>query len=92
MNNVDLIGHLGSVLTSITFIPQVYRTWKTKQVEGLSLTMMGIVLASTVVWLAYGLMANLLPVIICNSIVFTLSLILIILKLKYGRKAHGGNL
>ncbi len=89
MNNVDLIGHLGSVLTSITFIPQVYKTWTTKEVEGLSLAMMFIILTSTVVWLVYGLLANLLPVIICNAIVFTLSLILIIMKLKYHKKTVG---
>ena len=89
MNNVDLIGHLGSVLTSITFIPQVYKTWTTKEVEGLSLAMMFIILTSTVVWLVYGLLANLLPVIICNAIVFTLSLILIIMKLKHHKKTVG---
>ena len=86
MDWIEVVGLLGSVLSSITFIPQVYQTWKTKSVGDLNLVMMGIVFLSTVIWLVYGVGKGLLPVIICNGIICLLSLLLIYFKLRYGRK------
>ena len=50
MDSVEFIGHVGAFLSSVTFIPQVYKVWKTKSVNDLSLTMMFIVKTSTIVW------------------------------------------
>ena len=86
MNHIDLIGYLGSFLTSITFIPQVYKTWKTKSVGDLSLTMMLIVVTSCIVWLVYAIALMLWPVIIANGIIGMLSLMLIYFKWAYGKK------
>lgn len=83
MNYIDLVGYFGSFLTSVTFIPQVYKTWQTKSAGDLSLTMLFIVLASTVVWLIYAFGLMLWPVIIANSIIGVLSLMLIYFKLTY---------
>ena len=51
---VENIGYIGSLLTSITFIPQVYKSWKSKSVGDLSIAMIVIVISSTIVWLIYG--------------------------------------
>lgn len=80
------MGHFGAFLTSVTFVPQVYKVWKTKSVNDLSITMMGIVVLSTIVWLTYAFALHLLPVIIANSIVFVLSLMLIYFKLTFPKK------
>lgn len=77
---VDYVGYFGSFLTSITFIPQVYKAWKTKSVGDLSIWMMLIVVLSTIVWLVYGLAIHSGPVMAANSIVFALSLLLIYFK------------
>lgn len=83
MNWIEIVGHIGSTLSSLTFIPQVYQTWKTKSVEDLNLFMMLIVFLSTVVWLVYGLGMHLLPVIICNGIICALSILLICFKFRF---------
>lgn len=83
MDWIDVVGHLGSVLSSITFMPQVYQSWKTKSVGDLSLMMMFIVFCSTVIWLIYGIGRMLWPVIICNSIICLLSLVLIWFKFSF---------
>jgi MtN3 and saliva related transmembrane protein len=82
-NYIDLIGYFGSFLTSITFIPQVYKTWQTKKAGDLSLTMLFIVLFSCAVWLVYAVALMLWPVIIANSIIGALSLMLIYFKLTF---------
>lgn len=86
MNHIDLIGYFGSFLTSITFIPQVYKTWRTKSVGDLSLTMMLIVVTSCIVWLVYAIALMLWPVIIANGIIGILSLMLVYFKFAYQKK------
>ena len=49
MDYIQLAGHVGAFLSSVTFIPQVYRVWKTKSANDLSLTMMIIVFTSTAI-------------------------------------------
>ncbi|NBP69104.1 MAG: hypothetical protein EBR30_09600 [Cytophagia bacterium] len=80
------MGHTGSLLSSLTFIPQVYKVWKTRRTQDLSLTMMLIVFSSTIVWVVYGIGLMLWPVIICNSFICLLSLLLIYFKLSFEKK------
>jgi MtN3 and saliva related transmembrane protein len=83
MEWVEIVGHFGAFLSSVTFIPQVYKAWQTKSVGDLSLLMMFIVFTSTIVWLVYGITLNLLPVIIANGIISVLSLTLIYFKFTF---------
>ncbi len=83
MTAIELVGHFGAFLTSVTFIPQVYKAWKTRSVGDLSLTMMLIVVTSTVVWLVYGIALLLWPVIVANTIVCVLSLLLVYFKFAF---------
>ena len=80
MDWTEVVGHIGSALSSITFMPQVYQAWKTKSVGDLSLAMMLIVFLSTIIWLIYGIGRDLMPVIICNGVICLLSLVLIYFK------------
>ncbi len=86
MSWIEMVGHAGSLLSSITFIPQVYKVWQTKRTQDLSLSMMFIVFSSTIVWIIYGVGLMLWPVIICNSIIAILSLMLIYFKLTFEKK------
>ncbi len=83
MSWIEVVGHTGAFLSSITFIPQVYKVWQSKSVGDLSLAMMVIVFSSTIVWLIYGVNLNLWPVIICNGIIALLSLTLIYFKFAF---------
>ncbi|XVJ64710.1 MAG: hypothetical protein HEQ40_00510 [Lacibacter sp.] len=83
MTWIDIVGHFGSFLSSITFMPQVYKAWQSKSVGDLSIYTILIVTFSTVVWLVYGFGYMLWPVIICNSIICFLSLVLLYFKLTF---------
>lgn len=85
MDYIQIAGHVGAFLSSVTFIPQVYRVWKTKSANDLSMTMMIIVFTSTVIWLVYGVALMLWPVILANSVIAVLSLMLIYFKLTFKR-------
>ncbi|MBW7951838.1 MAG: hypothetical protein H3C56_04610 [Chitinophagaceae bacterium] len=76
---VELIGYIGSFLTSITFLPQVYQS-----VGDLSIWMIVIVITSTLIWLVYGFgITGGGPVIVANSVVLVLSLLLLYFKLTF---------
>jgi MtN3 and saliva related transmembrane protein len=83
MEWVEIVGHFGAFLSSVTFIPQVYKAWQSRSVGDLSLLMMFIVFTSTIVWLVYGVTLNLWPVIIANGIICVLSLTLIYFKFAF---------
>jgi MtN3 and saliva related transmembrane protein len=85
---IEIVGLTGSILSSITFMPQVYQTWKTKSVGDLNLFMMLIDFISTIIWLVYGIGKLLVPVIICNGVICFLSVLLIYFKIRYTKKGN----
>jgi MtN3 and saliva related transmembrane protein len=86
MDLTEIVGHVGAALSSITFIPQVYKAWTTKSVGDLSLSMMLIVFTSTVIWLIYGISLMLWPVILANGFICFLSALLIYFKFTFPKK------
>jgi MtN3 and saliva related transmembrane protein len=80
---IDLVGLFGAFLTSITFIPQVYKAWQTRSVGDLSTWTVLIVIISAIVWLVYALYLRLMPVIIANSIILVLAVLLLYFKLSF---------
>ena len=82
---VELIGFAAAFLTTIAFIPQVIQVWKSKPVEGLSLTTYIIFVIGVFLWFLYGLKIGSLSMIIANSITVILALIIIyhIIKEKF---------
>jgi MtN3 and saliva related transmembrane protein len=73
MDSAEIIGLVGSFLSSITFLPQVLQVHRTQSAKDLSMNMLLIIFSSTIVWLIYGSLKGLLPVIICNGIIMLLS-------------------
>ena len=85
----DLIGFIATAFTTVAFIPQLLRAWQTKKTEDLSLLTLVILAIGLVLWLVYGLLANLKPIIFANTFTLVLVSATIVLKLRYdfsGRK------
>ena len=83
MTAIEILGLAAGTISSITFLPQVYKTWQTKKAGDLSMSMMVIVFTSTIIWLIYGISLQLMPVIICNGIIMLLSALLIYFKITF---------
>ncbi|MEP3388707.1 MAG: SemiSWEET family transporter [Reichenbachiella sp.] len=78
-----LFGYLAVALTIASFVPQVWQSLKTRSVEDLSLWTLIIFVCSSSTWLTYGILIFDLPIIITNTMVFTLQMALLVLKLKH---------
>ena len=81
--NSEIIGLIAASLTTAAFVPQVYKTWKTKLVDELSLTMYLVFFTGIVLWLIYGILIKSLSIILANTITGLLVLLLIYFKIKY---------
>jgi len=81
---VEIVGLSGAILTSIAFAPQVIRTIRTKDTDGLSLGMYLIFTMGVVCWLVYGIYLKNLPIILANTITLILSSTILLLKIRHG--------
>ncbi len=86
MDYIEIIGFIAALLTTAAFLPQVYKTWKTKDVSGLSLPMLLMFFVGIVLWLVYALFIKSPSMIAANTITIISSFLLIYFKIKYSRK------
>ena len=83
MTGVDILGYASGAITSLTFLPQVIKTWKEKSAKDISLLMFVIAAVNEVMWIAYGALLNNWVIILTNAIVLAMSLTMIYLKFRY---------
>jgi MtN3 and saliva related transmembrane protein len=83
IDKYEIIGLLAAVFTTSAYVPQVYKTWKTKSVENISLTMYIVMAIGISLWLLYGIFLNSLSLILANSITVVLTIIIIVFKVRY---------
>jgi MtN3 and saliva related transmembrane protein len=81
----DVLGYLAAILTTISFVPQVLHTWRTRKAQGVSLVMICLFSLGVALWLAYGLMSGAWPVVAANGVTLALSLALLGMKLRFDR-------
>jgi MtN3 and saliva related transmembrane protein len=63
----EAIGTVAGILTTISFAPQVIRTWR-KGGDGLSWTMLVLFGSGVGLWFVYGLLRNSVPIILANGL------------------------
>jgi MtN3 and saliva related transmembrane protein len=78
-----IIGLLAGFLTTISGIPQLYKTLMTKKAADLSYWMIILVFIGMLLWLVYGIMIKDMPVILANAVSAAIYVMLLSLKIKY---------
>ena len=85
-NYIDLFGFSAASLTTIAFLPQLYKTWRTKSAEDVSLITLILFLTGLICWIIYGLKINSIPILVANVITFIFNFSILILKVSYNKK------
>lgn len=80
---LDLFGYFAAVLTTVSFIPQVWHTFRTRDVRGISLSMYSVFTLGVACWLGYGLMLHAWPIVVANLITLVLASTILAMKLRY---------
>ena len=81
--HITILGLAAGVCTTIAFLPQVIKTWKSKSAKDLSLGMFVFFCFGVALWLIYGLILHDVPIIAANAVTLVLSLLIVYFKLKY---------
>ncbi len=81
--NATIIGLLAGTLTTIAFLPQVIKTWKTKSTKDISLGMFLTFCTGVLLWIIYGTLVKDIPVVIANIATLSLASTILWFKLKY---------
>ena len=87
MTLIETIGYIAATLTTGSFVPQAWQTFRTRDVSGISLGMYSVFVAGSVLWLTYGLMIVAVPVVIANAVTLGLALAILAMKLRYREKS-----
>ena len=83
MDSAILVGYFAGFLTTVAFVPQVLKTWKSKSASDLSLGMFSVFSLGVLCWLIYGILLAAVPMILWNLVTLILALALLVMKLKF---------
>lgn len=79
----EIIGFFAATLTTVAYLPQVIKTWKSKSAADLSLGLFSILTTGVFLWLVYGIMIGNGPIIASNIITLLLTGSMLFFKLRY---------
>ena len=74
---------VAAVLTTASFLPQVWHSFKTRDVSGISLGMYSVFTVGIALWLVYGLLIGAWPLILANGITLVFALAILVMKLRF---------
>ena len=80
---IKYVGFFAAFCTTIAFLPQAIKVFKSKSTKDISLYMFIIFTIGVLSWLIYGLIINDMPIILANAVTLILSFFILIYKIKY---------
>ncbi len=84
---ITLVGTMAAVLTTSSFLPQIFKAYRTKKMDDVSPYLMGLFATGTTFWLVYGMFKNDFVIIGANAFGTAFNVILLILKRLYSRSS-----
>jgi len=80
----ELLGLVAGTLTTISFVPQVLKVWRSRSAADISLAMFLLFTVGVLLWGVYGVLIGSLAVIVANAVTFLLTVGIIAMKLRWG--------
>ena len=84
---IEILGTVGTVLSTISLMPQVVRTWRTRSAADISAVWLVVALAAMLVWIGYGSLINAPAVVLVNVLCSLQCAIILFVKLQAARAA-----
>jgi MtN3 and saliva related transmembrane protein len=82
----DLIGYGAAILTTAAFVPQALKSWSSRDLSGVSLSMYSLFTLGVALWLLYGILLQSWPIILANLITLILASVVLMLKISHLRR------
>ncbi len=81
---IMILGLIAGACTTFATLPQIMKSWRTKNARDVSLETYALLAVGTCLWLLYGIFLRDIPIIAANIIALVLSSTMIYLKIRYG--------
>ncbi len=91
MNSLDVLGLVATCFTTSSFVPQVWRTWKTRDVSGISLPTYVIITIGLALWLVYGWLRGDMPLMVANAVMVVLTGAITVMKIRFQAQTPGSH-
>ena len=82
----DWLGFAAATLTTVSFVPQAWMTFRTRNVSGISLAMYSAFTLGIALWLVYGIRIGAWPLIVANTVTLVLAGAVLAMKIRIDRK------
>ncbi len=79
----EWVGFGAAALTTLSFVPQAWLSFRTRDVSGISLGMYSVFTAGVALWLAYGILMHAWPIVLANAVTLALALCILVMKFAY---------
>ncbi len=80
----QMVGYVAGFLTTVSFLPQVIKVWKSRSAKDISLGMFVLFTLGVSLWLVYGVMLGGAPIIVANAVTLVLASLVLVAKLRFG--------
>ena len=80
----EYLGLIAGLLVTCSLIPQIIRVFRLRSAREISAVFTVLLLLGLVLWVIYGIILTLAPVIIWNAIGAVLAILLLYAKMRYG--------
>lgn len=79
-----LVGLAAGSLTTLAFLPQALKAWRTNSTRDLSLPTFLMLCTGIVLWLVYGFLLRDLPLMVANGVTFVFAAVILWIKMRHG--------
>ena len=83
MNYITILGYIAGAMTTLAFLPQLIKIWKSRSTKDISLIMFIVICTGVALWLIYGICIDSLPIIAANIVTFIIAGMILAFKIKY---------
>jgi len=83
MDLITILGLVAGTLTTLAFLPQLFKIWRSKSAKDISFNTLIIFNIGIFLWLIYGIYLNALPIILANLFTLIFNMIIVWLKIRY---------
>ena len=83
LSAVTILGLVAGTLTTLSFLPQLLKAWKSCSTHDISIGMFSLLALGITLWIVYGVVTSDLPVVVANSVTLVFVGLILALKLRY---------
>ena len=85
-DTITFVGFVAGTLTTLSFVPQVLHTARTRRCDDLSYGMLLAFASGVALWLLYGIWLHAMPIIVANAITLALIVAILVMKVRFSAK------